>query len=101
MKPVRFLPGAEADALAASEFYDGRQPGLGEEFEIELDAVVTRLLPAEQHVRVGELEGAAIRRAPLGRRFPHRIVFVELPAEVLVVAVEHPSQRPGYWLGRI
>jgi toxin ParE1/3/4 len=101
VKPVRFLPGAEADALAASKFYDERQPGLGDDFEVALDAAVSRLLPAEQHLQVGDADGVAIRRAPLGRRFPHRVVFVDLPAEVLVVAVEHPGQKPDYWLGRV
>lgn len=101
MKPVRFLPGAMADAVAASKFYEDRQAGLGGEFEVELDAALSGLLPAERHAQVGEFEGSAVRRAPLGRRFPHRVVFAESDAEVVVVAIEHPSQRPGYWSDRI
>ena len=93
-----------ADALAAWQFYEEQQAGLGDEFESALDSTLHRLEPAEQHQQVGEAEGEPIRRAPFARhsrRFPHRVVFQDLGREFLVVAVEHPSREPDYWRDRV
>jgi len=49
---------------------------------------------------VAEREGVVIRRALLAR-FPHAILYVEMPAEIRVVAFAHLRPRPGYWLHRV
>lgn len=101
MKPIRFLPGAEDDALAAFQYYEEQQPGLGDEFEAALDATLPKLEVAERHRQVGLFEESPIRCAPLPRPFPQRVIFVELERELLIEATEHPSRRPGYWYDRI
>lgn len=35
------------------------------------------------------------------RKFPYRLVYVEQPTRVLVLAVPHNSRRPGYWRQRL
>lgn len=100
MKPIRFLPGAEDDAVAATKFYEDRAPGLGADFEDALDSALQRLEPSEQHRQVGSAPEGAVRSAPLRRRFPQQVVFIECADELLVLAVEHPSRMPR-WPDRI
>ena len=33
--------------------------------------------------------------------FPYSIVYVELDAEILILAVAHARRRPIYWRGRV
>lgn len=35
------------------------------------------------------------------RKFPYRLVYIEEPTRVLVLAVPHNSRRPGYWSRRL
>lgn len=44
--------------------------------------------------------GLEVREAFL-KRFPYRVVFVELPEEIRVVALAHKRRRPGYWRHRV
>ena len=59
-----------------------------------------RLQPAERHSIVGRVDAQPIRQAHL-RTYPYRIVFIETPDSIRVLAVAHTSRRPGYWLGRV
>lgn len=95
---------AAADELrAAAEWYENEGEGLGaalvEEFERALDDALRNL---EIGAVVGRAKGGeAIRRYRL-RRFTRYAVYVVVLDETLtVVAFEHASRRPGYWLRRI
>jgi len=35
------------------------------------------------------------------RRFPYVVVFIELDAEIRILAIAHMSREPGFWRGRI
>jgi plasmid stabilization system protein ParE len=35
------------------------------------------------------------------KKFPCRLIYVEEPARVLVLAVAHDKRRPGYWARRL
>jgi toxin ParE1/3/4 len=41
-----------------------------------------------------------IRRALL-LRFPYALIFVDLGAEIRVLAPAHTKRRAGYWLNRV
>jgi hypothetical protein len=41
-----------------------------------------------------------VRRALLPR-FPYALVFLELQAEIRVLAVAHAKRHPDYWLNRL
>ena len=34
------------------------------------------------------------------RKFPYRLVYIEEPTRVLILAVPHNGRRPGYWSWR-
>ena len=97
----RTLPEAEADLQRAILWYEDRREGLGEEF---LKAVLATIGAIERSPhRFPRYEGTRLprdyRRA-LVKRFPYVVAFEIYPPEVLVVAISHGSQRPGYWRHR-
>lgn len=97
MRPVRFHPAAQAELRHAVEFYEARAAGLGGEFEDEVESAVRRLAELPY---TGSADEAATRRKVL-RRFPFVLVYLIRAEDVVVVAVMHQRQRPGYWRGRI
>lgn len=93
MSGVVFDPDARAEFLAAVEFYEECQTGLGRRFrtsvEIELNSIVA--MPFRCRVL-----HAPFRRC-LVQKFPYAIIFTIEPDSILVVAVAHVKRKPGYW----
>lgn len=90
---IDFTPHAKTEIAKAYDWYDDREPGLGEEFLRCLDACVfniqrtPNLYPA--------VEGQ-FRRA-LVRRFPFEIFYETTKEGVLIYSVFHGSQDPEKW----
>jgi len=93
---LRFHPEARQELRAAVLFYEGEAAGLGREFLHEVRAVVSRISdwPAS-----GTPDGDDIRRVVLAR-FPFTVVYQVLDDALVIVAVMHQRQRPGYWKPR-
>ncbi|MCO5164765.1 MAG: type II toxin-antitoxin system RelE/ParE family toxin [Planctomycetes bacterium] len=100
-KPVRFLPGAETELRAAAEWYDDRT-GLGDELLAEVQVVTSKIIemPGAFVPARGVRPSVGAREAVV-KRFPYRLIFVELEHELRVVAVAHARRRPGYWRDRL
>jgi toxin ParE1/3/4 len=96
VKRVVFHPEAEAELVAAAEFYDAQSPGLGLDFIAEVQKA-TRVLVS--YPRVGRQFSKRLRRV-LVQRFPYGVLYRSESATILVVAVAHVRRRPGYWRGR-
>jgi plasmid stabilization system protein ParE len=90
MKPVRLKSPADLDYLQALEFYEARQPGLGQEFDVELLALFERI---KQTPELFQKETAIVRKARMPR-FKYRIYFTIEGDEIGVVAIYHPSRNP-------
>ena len=88
---VRKLPLAEQDALDAAIWYEERQPGLGEEFLIELDRAVRSLSESALHHRV---RFADVRRAPIHRFKFYGIYYMIREEEVWILAIFHGRRHP-------
>lgn len=99
-KPLRFLPEAEAELRAAAEWYDDRA-GLGDDLVAEVLAATSKIvaMPGAFAPAHGVRADVGAREATV-KRFPYRVVFVELEQEVRVVALAHVRRRPGYWRDR-
>jgi hypothetical protein len=102
VRRVRLLEEALVEAIEAAAWYDSKHPGLGADFDRDLNAALDLLehdlVPlAAMPGRAGDL---AAKRIML-RRFPYQLVIRELPDEHVVVAVAHQSRRPGYWRDRV
>lgn len=96
MRRVGFHPDARAELRAATAFYERERRGLGREFGREIYAVLERLL---DWPRSGSTAESGTRRASL-ERFPFTLVYQLDDDRLVVVAVMHQRQRPGYWRDR-
>lgn len=89
---VRYLTPAREEFLAALEFYETEAPGLGAEFDAEVQELESRL---RSHPRSGAPYSGDTRRALL-RSFPFSMIYEVLPNEILAVAIAHQRRRPDY-----
>ncbi len=89
-------PEAEAELKAAFDWYEERVPGLGSEFLLCVDAVLSAVLRnPEQYPRVHNI----VRRA-LTRRFPYEVLFVNDGERIVILAFFHAKRHPGRWQER-
>jgi toxin ParE1/3/4 len=90
----RFSIEARVDLLAAADFYDTQQAGLGIEFAVDVGLALARVLEAPQ--RWPEID-AGIRRYRLDR-FPYALIYRTLaPQTIDIIAVFDLRRRPGSW----
>lgn len=99
-KRVIVLAEAEAELVAAADWYERQRPGLGVEFRHQVDAAWSRLNePPLATLPLPGVRTANIRRVFV-ERFPYAVVFVERGDDALVLAFAHHHRRSGYWRGR-
>jgi plasmid stabilization system protein ParE len=98
VKRVRFMRRAVSEARSASDWYEARDPDVGENFRAVLDETIERIaaMPAIGSVWPGE---PTIRRSLLSG-FPYSVIYEDSADELIVLAVAHDKQRPGYWRER-
>jgi len=97
MKRVVYHRLAQRELVESALFYDARRVGLGEEFLLEVKAVLGFV---RMHPESGRPGSRGTRSRPT-KRFPFRIVYQLAPDRVWIVAVAHCSRRPGYWSRRL
>jgi toxin ParE1/3/4 len=92
-------PTADEELAAAVEWYEEREPGLGDDFELDVldafDLIVARPKAWRpwaglSHVRVFPLD-----------RFPYLIPYAARENRLIVLAIAHAKRRPGYWISRL
>src|SRR5581483_1901709 len=98
MKPVILHPEAEAELEVSADFYEGRQPGLGEDFRAAVEEAVDQIRATP--TAFSPYKGGPARRRLL-RRFPFGVYYVERDQDIHVVAVADQRRRPDYWLDRL
>jgi hypothetical protein len=94
---IEFHPDAELELLDSIEYYETRQPGLGEAFSLEVEATVhnIQLYPGTWPVLEGQ-----VRRC-LVHRFPYGVLYAQEPGKILVLGIMHLHRKPGYWKNRV
>lgn len=102
MKPSRLAPEAAWELIEAADWYESRQPGLADRFlgETEERLALIRENPSAFPVLEVSPPDLLIRRALL-HQFPYALVFVELEAEIRIIAIAHHRRQPNYWLYRV
>ncbi len=96
-KPAIFHPEAEAEFLAAIEFYADKSSALGERFYQEIRRLVAEIEAAPRRHGAWR-HGTRRHRA---RRFPYVVIFAERPDRLQLVAVAHVKRHPDYWRKRL
>ncbi len=85
IETIEFRTEARVDVIKAFEWYEDKRPGLGEEFEEEVDAALKRVVESPETYAVAF---AGMRRI-MTRRFPFIIYYrVETP-KVIIFGVFH------------
>lgn len=97
MKPVQIHRTARAELNAAIAYYEQQQRGLGLALLEEVERLLT-LLP--QQPQMGALYKQTAYRAVHLRRFPYRVFYLELEAQLWIIALAHDRRRPDYWTRR-
>jgi toxin ParE1/3/4 len=87
---VRLTSLAQVDYFQALAWYENRQPGLGWEFELELESLYKRI---EQNPESFRKATPAVRKAHMAR-FKHDVYFAIESNEIRVLAIYHPSRNP-------
>ena len=94
---IEFHPEALAEYEFAVRYYEQHQAGLGSRFVVGVESALQGILDAPMTWPVLDHE---VRRR-LTRVFPYAILYSVEPSYVLVLAVMHCHQLPGYWRSRI
>lgn len=94
---VAYFPEALEELEEAVRYYDGKRPGLGDEFFDEVQEAIGRIkgLP-----KAWSLVGKSTRVCQT-HRFPYGIVYKIVNNTLVIVAVMHLHRRPGYWKRRL
>ena len=97
MRSVEFHPEAQAEFIAAAQFFEDKAERLGVDFINLVQRASLRLLEFPES---GRPAGRRLRRLLVPRFFYGLLYRVE-PDRIFIVAVAHPSRRPGYWRSRV
>lgn len=97
MKPVKYHPLAESELVESAMFYERRREFLGDGF---LDLIEETRAEIQGNPEMGK-PGKSGTRSWKVRRFPFRLVYLDQPERIWIVAVAHLSRKPTYWLERL
>lgn len=93
MRRLRVLSAATGEAEEASDWYEQKEPGLGNRFRLAYGDALAALRqepltfePITRHLRQCRTVG-----------FPYGVIYQVDVDEIVVIAVTHLSRRPGYW----
>ena len=91
MKRLRLKSPADLDYLQAICYYEERQPGLGREFESELQSLFSRI---QRNPDFFAKVTATVRKARMPR-FKYGVYFTVEGEELGILAIYHPSRNPA------
>jgi len=94
---VVFHPDVELDISDSYHWYEGKTPGLGDDFLTELESsydAVVEMPDTWPKFQKG------FRRFLLSR-FPFSVIYRKESNTIYIVAVMHNSRCPGYWKDRL
>lgn len=94
--PVVFRATAEAEYIGAIAYYEAQQPGLGSDFEAEVQAVLDTIANQPDRYPVAHRD---TREAPV-KRFPYCVYYRVRADRLVVLAVFHQSRDPAEWQSR-
>ena len=97
MKPHTFHPDAAEEYTQAVGYYAAISPNLADRFNDEIQRLIHEV--CRQPERFFRFSPPA-RRA-LARKFPYKVVYLDQPDRIWIVAVMHAKRRPGYWRERL
>lgn len=97
MTPATILHEAELELWDAVAYYEDKSPGLGLNFEAEVEHSIdtVKRFPERWPPRKDDT------RRYFTHRFPYLVVYMYLHKHVWIISIAHCKRRPGYWKERI
>ena len=92
MARARFHPLAERELVAAAQYYEVKNPGLGTQF---LNAAERCERTVVEYPLAGSVVRGEVRRCHF-RGFPYAFLYSVKPQGVRILAVMHHRRRPMY-----
>jgi plasmid stabilization system protein ParE len=92
-----FHPEAQSELQSAVDYYEECREGLGDEFALEVNSAIQRILAFPQAWT--RLSGQ-IRRC-IVNRFPYGVIYQNFNGEILILALMPLRRKPGYWKKRL
>ena len=88
--------------LDSGAYYDDQRAGLGDDFGVEVMAAISTIVewPEAWPVFPGWRRSPVMRTSQVAV-FPYRVVYFVRGYEVVIVAYDHNSRKPGYWRHRV
>ena len=97
-----FHPEAQDELFGDVDWYDDREVGVGEQFEVAVRAAIDAAVDSPQSWAVWPgWEREPVVRSKGVSDFPYRIVYFVHDDLLVIVAVAHAKRRPGYWRERV
>lgn len=96
MTGVRFHPAADAELLAATEWYVERSAAAAVGFVREVEHALTRIAEAPERYPLTRFG----RRRFVLLNYPYDVVYRVTRADIEIIAVAHHARRPAYWRSR-
>ena len=94
---IVYIPDAGEDVADSYDWYESREPGLGEDFLRSIEACLAII---QRHPYLFPVALDEFRHAPI-RRFPFEVFYEPDDEEIVVYAVFHCSQDPNKWRKRL
>ena len=86
---------AEGDIAEALQYYDNRQPGLGDEFLLEYEQFLSRICANPEHFTpVLNSRGKEVRKVRMERFSSYTIFFECSPDTIKICMVWHGARNP-------
>lgn len=90
-------PDAREEFLAAIDYYNEAEPGLGMAFYSEVEAAIGLI---ENYPDLWTEIGDSIRRC-LVRRFPFAVLYSKEAERIFIYAIMHTKRDPNHWRNRL
>ncbi len=84
----------------AVAWYEEQQDDVGRQFG-DAVAVVLENLPQRRLKPLRGFEHLRMQFVDVGKPWPYRVLVVDLPSSLWVVALVHERRQPGYWAPRL
>ena len=94
---VRLDSAADTELSTAAAYLDIQKVGVGDRF---IAAVVLAGAQLQAFPNSGQKLGRDVRRIII-KHFPYQLIYRVEGDEIVIYAVAHQKQRPGYWRKRV
>ncbi|MCW1887039.1 type II toxin-antitoxin system RelE/ParE family toxin [Luteolibacter flavescens] len=94
---IIYTPDSAQDIAESYDWYEGHEPGLGEQFLLSVEACASRI---QRNPAAYPPVADGFRKAAL-KRFPFEIFYEATPDHITIYAVYHFSRDPKKWRARL